>query len=96
MNLILAAWRAFPAAPETRALKRLRLRSIAALSATGILVAYAHFLRLVHPFAVLLAPLAGIQAVIATGRYWYAKTRADEHYQASLGHSAAACDETPA
>jgi len=85
MNLIMAAWRAFPAAPETRALKRLRVHSIMSLMVTAMLAMWNHLLWLVHPFAVLLVPVAAVHAVIVTGRYWYAKNRADERYQASLG-----------
>ena len=87
MNLILAAWRAFPAAPETLRLRHLRLQSMLSLMITAALIAWAHLLWLLHPFAVLLVPAAGVHAVIVTGRYWFAKMRADERYQASLGQT---------
>jgi hypothetical protein len=87
MNLFIVAWRAFPAAPETSRLKNLRLHSMLSLMLTAMLIAWTHLLWLLHPFAVLIVPLAGIHAFIITGRYWFAKTRADERYQAILGAS---------
>ena len=84
MNWIVAAWRAFPAAPETRALRRLRLRSLFSLMLTALLVTWSHFLWVIHPFAILLIPAVGVHGLVVTGRYWFLKNRADARHHAGL------------
>jgi hypothetical protein len=88
MSWIMAAWRAFPAAPETRHLRALRLHSLSSLVATAVLVAIVHLLWLVHPFLVLAVPLVGVHALVVTGRYWVLKQRADARHHAGTPEEA--------
>lgn len=94
MNWFIAAWHAFPAAPETAQLRRLRRRSLLSLMVTALLIAWVHLLCVIHPFAVLIVPAVAIHAVVVTGRYWLLKNRADERYQADLGEVCAFAHES--
>lgn len=82
---IIALWKiAPPAAPETPALRRLRVHSMASCLAAALAIAGITILVRIHPLAVLVVPAVMLTAVIQTIRYWWIKNLIDEDYAAAL------------
>jgi hypothetical protein len=82
---IIALWKmAPPPAPETRALKRLRLRSMGSSLAAALAIAGVTILVRIHPLAVLVVPAIVGTAIVQTVRYWWVKNSVDSEYAAAL------------
>jgi hypothetical protein len=88
---IIALWKITPPpAPETPALRRLRVRSMVSCLAAALATAAITILVRIHPLAVLVVPVIIVTGVVQTIRYWWIKTLIDEDYAAVLAGNASA------
>lgn len=82
---IIALWKiAPPPAPETPALKRLRVRSVVSYLAAALSIASITILVRIHALAVLVVAALMITAIVQTIRYWWVKNAIDADYAAAL------------
>ncbi len=83
-DMLVAVWHAFPAAPETGPLKRLRIHSMTACTLAAIGIA------LIDPIAragwpgVALVTAIAVHASLVTIRYWRTKQRLDSEHQDAI------------
>lgn len=83
LGSIKAAWQAFPPAPETAELKRMRVRSAVLCGLSALLVLFFQHIVAIHQWLVF--PVVGV-AVFAAGstiHYWRVKNRADMDFAAA-------------